>query len=911
MLVKNAIASWGWNFAWIAVVCSAVGCASSPRAAVEPSWIDSYVVGSKALAAGDLATAKPLLEDAAQRAPQHVGTAYALACVAAREGRRDDVLRWFDRAIDLGFQDAALAEWDPDLAAVRDDKEFAARLTRLRGSSSSTTVGEFDCEVVTPSLYGEEVQHDDEAGVIVLPVAAKTALIAIDSGATIAVLERPGEISLARAVDTRHHRIAISASDDHLPNGPPESHLRVHDLRTGALLVEAPAPVFGSSLQFSEDGERLLIHQPFARNTEIVIAEPVRLDAVRVLAAGTSPPRISPDGRFVAYSEKDDATLVVAEVATGRVLTRIEDVFTNDNVSPFCFLEDSRTLVILDRTRRRLLSFALDREALSKMIAIEAAPHSRILRLTHDRVVVHGAGVAKVFAGAGLEVERSVDLPIGYEGISCERRNGTWVLDGGYERRPLVFDPTTDRELFTMGRVDDDAIPLDGGDYSFGANGADMLWSTRDGAVEWIDGSTLETKRRYGLSLFDAACAMDVGRPWSWFGSSRGEVEAFDWSTGTTMHRLAISESAIRALAIDRSGRWLVAVDAAGAMVRIDTRSLEWEAIAQEAGPFDASLGFPGPDSRLLVGRNNGSQVWVDVASDRVLGTLAKRTELAFPVAWSSDGRWLATVEQGEVTSRVSVRDPFTDRVLSQIDVETRIDCLSFRPDGSELWIGTQKSIVEIARVESDGVLSRSRSLDVSDLDALDFVEIGSIRFTRSGDVAVIASSGFGVVAAYETETLRRRWNFEYGGGNPAALQTVIDEANDRVLVFGQGEWSPRVVSLTDGTTLLDLAHRKISTLAPIVGSRRVLAFTTAGVEVLDVDSGRPLGTRIAVRSGGSVLLAPSGHCAGNAAALEQIHLVLPTSASRSLLALAPQLLDEKAVLAQWAGVEVRPAWVR
>lgn len=895
------------RFVLLVALCSMSHCAWDERSAVESTWIDSYLAGAHALEVGDLTVARTQLTVAARLAPDHVGTAYALACVAAREGRTDEFLTAFDRAIELGFQDAALAEWDPDLAAVRSDREFAARLARLRSSSHSTTDGKFDGEVATPSLYGFEIQHDDEAGVIVLPVAAKTALIDSESGATIAVLEKPGEISLARAIDTRHHRIAISASDDHLPSGPPESHLRVHDLRTGALLVEAPAPVFGSSLAFSEDGERLLIHQPFARNEEIVIADPVRLDAVRVLAAGMSPPRISPDGRFVAYSEKDDATLIVAEVATGRVVTRIEDVFTNDNVSPFCFLDDSRTLVILDRTHRRLLSFALDREALAKVIAVEAAPHSRILKLSHDRVVVHGAGLAAVFAGAGLESERSIELPSGYESITCERRDGTWVLDGGYPRRPLAFDPATGRELFTMGRKEDDSILFDGGDYSFGADGADMLWSTRDGAVEWIDGSTHETKGRFGLSVVDAACAMDVGRPWSWLGSSRGEVGAFDWTTGTTVHRLAVSESAILGLAIDRSGRWLVAVDAAGALVRIDTKSMQWEPIATEAGPFHASLGFPGPDPRLLVGRNDGSQVWIDVASGRALGTLPKRTELAFPFAWSNDGRWLATVEQGEATSRVSVRDPLTDRVLSRIDVETRVDCLTFRPDGAELWIGTQKSIVDVARVGADGALTRSRTLDVSDLDALDTVEIGSIRFSRRGDVAVVASSGFGVVAAYETETLRRRWNFEYMGGNPAALVSVIDEENDRVFVFGQGEWSPRVVSLTSGKMLLDLAHRGVAALSPIAGSTRILASTKAGFVVLDGESGREIGTRIAVRSGGYVLLAPSGHCAGDAASLGEVHLSLPTR-SRSLLELAPQLLDVKKVRAQWAGIPVRSA---
>lgn len=58
-------------------------------------------------------------------------TSYNLACSYARAGQTEPALDWLERAVDLGYNDVALLDRDPDLDALRGEPRYAALRARL------------------------------------------------------------------------------------------------------------------------------------------------------------------------------------------------------------------------------------------------------------------------------------------------------------------------------------------------------------------------------------------------------------------------------------------------------------------------------------------------------------------------------------------------------------------------------------------------------------------------------------------------------------------------------------------------------------------------------------------------------------------------------------------------------------
>ncbi|MCC6409931.1 MAG: PD40 domain-containing protein [Planctomycetes bacterium] len=80
------------------------------------------------LVAGDGRKAAEQFTAALALAPEQPTLLYGLACAWARAGERELALVTLNRVADQGYADAALAEWDPDLASVRGDPLWPAKL---------------------------------------------------------------------------------------------------------------------------------------------------------------------------------------------------------------------------------------------------------------------------------------------------------------------------------------------------------------------------------------------------------------------------------------------------------------------------------------------------------------------------------------------------------------------------------------------------------------------------------------------------------------------------------------------------------------------------------------------------------------------------------------------------------------
>ncbi|MBI5433160.1 MAG: WD40 repeat domain-containing protein [Planctomycetes bacterium] len=96
------------------------------------AYIREHLAADQALVAGRLDDARSGFEHCGELAPESSTIAYALACVAARSGDLDRAFAALEDARRLGFRDAALAEWDADLAALRGDARWQPLLAGFR-----------------------------------------------------------------------------------------------------------------------------------------------------------------------------------------------------------------------------------------------------------------------------------------------------------------------------------------------------------------------------------------------------------------------------------------------------------------------------------------------------------------------------------------------------------------------------------------------------------------------------------------------------------------------------------------------------------------------------------------------------------------------------------------------------------
>lgn len=112
-----------------------LGRTDEARRAAGDHLLDAFRAAERILyLRGDFRAAARMGEQALLDFPK-ADVAYDVACSLARAGEVDSALRMLERSRELGFRDAAHAEGDPDLAAVRQSSAFDAWLRRVQQSA--------------------------------------------------------------------------------------------------------------------------------------------------------------------------------------------------------------------------------------------------------------------------------------------------------------------------------------------------------------------------------------------------------------------------------------------------------------------------------------------------------------------------------------------------------------------------------------------------------------------------------------------------------------------------------------------------------------------------------------------------------------------------------------------------------
>ncbi|MCP3918088.1 MAG: PQQ-binding-like beta-propeller repeat protein [bacterium] len=121
------------------------------------SWIERFQLAEEALqdAGPDIAIVR--LESCLELVPENAIVAYHLACVHARTSSTgstastDEALTWLERAVAWGWRDAAVIEWEPDLAPLRARSRFAACVFDA-GSVPDAPVAQLELVPIPPKL---------------------------------------------------------------------------------------------------------------------------------------------------------------------------------------------------------------------------------------------------------------------------------------------------------------------------------------------------------------------------------------------------------------------------------------------------------------------------------------------------------------------------------------------------------------------------------------------------------------------------------------------------------------------------------------------------------------------------------------------------------------------------------------
>lgn len=879
--------------------------------AEEPRWIDLFLEGSRALERGDLEKAENALECALELQPRHSPTAWQLAGVSARAGDADAALDWLESAVDWGGGEAALLEWDPDLASLREEARLGVLLDQLRSRDLEQPIpldpgahlGGFDQE-----FWSSSWPQDD---IVVHGRHRDTYMRDRRTGGTLAVLNRRGETVQRVAVHPNGRWVVAAA------NTPERvAILRVFDGATGDLVRELPGTLYSPGVQFSADGARLLTVG--RRAAEIpkgaVVWDTETWTPVAELPADCKLAALSPDGKTVVVLSAHSAALDSGqcEETYDVSLWRVDG---NHRVAQHRvprprlfkapeFSTDSSLLLVLEFRGGGLLVYDVESGEKQRHLAPGEVPF-------RDACFIGGTGAIATSdeqGSIGIWTAQGMGIRRIFKALDEE----PFLLDASPDGRTLlawranalhVFDTGSGNHLWTSDRAP-------GGDVQRARHSPD---GARVMVNYWNEEPCVVHDARSGevLSVHQSPRLRSIIRPHPernelWVGLSDGTLRRIDAATGRALRSWRHGRAPITGMCFTADGGQLAFIDRDGITRVINTRSGELSAKIRGGGRtyggrYGYNCEFSPEGSTLLVDEPRGA-LHLYRTSDWTLRCSIQPKPTSGERSWRADGGLLAvSVDKGLVRL-------FDTQSGEPLEIELQVEhwwtsTIGFEPRGNRLWVADNDSTVHVFDTESGEEVQTLSQTDI----ALGEILVRTIIFSEDGELAVTASQDVGVIAGWHPESGRRLWDYNYSGGTWAPVHAAFGQNGERVYVWGQGDHTPRIVNARDGSTLIDLEERGIGKLLPLPDERLVAALGPEGLEVIETGSGQRRWARIEVENNNWLLCSPTHHIDGSRHALEQLHLVLPDR-SYPLDALATALLDPKKVRATAKGVELAPA---
>jgi len=873
-------------------------------------YVERFLSGDRALEAGHLSDAKAAFETCLELRPGCATIAFYLACVAARSKQSESALDWLERAAEWGYDDARVAESEPDLAPIRDTDRFRSALERMRTKLAARPAKLPEAELDW-ALQGMSPEVSPDGERLLIGRGGLGYLVDVQTGVVIAVLSRPGE-SISQAAFSPDGRFIVTGMQG--VSGPREKRhaLLEWDAHSGGLVREIDPGYWQAHLSFSADGSRLL-------------------------CAGVTP----------------DESIAVFEVASGKLVTRIAAHMTRlSELSP----DGKRALVVEDSMQGATSSALWNAETGEKIAAFDdlgrpmmqggfSADGALCFVLGHAPPGLH------LFDGRTGAPKPAADKITGSFQYACFIADGKELLTSDPSGHIQRWDTASGecKRTFEIGAAPDWFVvrPSDDGRFVLlssqsdsvrmidGASG-NTLWTNDKTSAAWLqgvrffdhgdeiaigsDGDRVELRRSQSgelvrafrspsLELLAPLAAPDGTR--AAIACSDGNIRIVDLASGRAQRRIDAFAAAPCAvdwsehgdlIAVARGNGEVRVFDAnsgvaRGGMPAVRAEDVHWSTLAVAFAPDGHRLlAYAGESPTRLLDVDSGSITTLEPVTE------AKVTSVAFRAAWSSDGKQIATADaQGQVVVWKTEEHIAQERV---IPVGHRAAALAFDPRGERLFVGSNDAL---ARVYSLDTGSETIQLSHKDEDIFGDLTVAEIAFSPSGDQVLTTSYNFGELRAWDPASGRMRWKLGFGGGNGGVLHARYNPDGTRIGTSGQTKFTARVVDAKDGRVLGDLADRDVGDLRPTRSDRWWLGLGQNSVRVFDGRSLRTLYTRVELEHDGFLLSSPSLHCDGTDSALRQVRIVTDAGTA-TLEEYAAILLDPKRVRASANGIDVARA---
>ena len=305
----------------------------------------------------------------------------------------------------------------------------------------------------------------------------------------------------------------------------------------------------------------------------------------------------------------------------------------------------------------------------------------------------------------------------------------TSLATGGQDGTAQIFDLATGNLMLTLA---EHQSPVD--DLAFTADGNRLITLDRNGQMRLWDARLQALGERAALSIdpaaFDIALRPD-GQQMA-IGSAGGPAALWSLPAGERLASLSGDVGGVYRVAYSPDGRQLATVGTDNQVRIWDTSSGERLLVFTAHGDGVAAGLFPGtldvaysPDGTRLVtvGADGLAKVW-DAADGRLIMSLMNHTDSLLSVAWSPDGRLIATTSD-EADTSVRLWDASTGAELHKLSGHpVRVWGLAFSPDSRMLVTGGARGVIKAWDTTNGDLLYTVN--DVAD-------HIGTVTFTPDG----------------------------------------------------------------------------------------------------------------------------------------------------------------------------------
>jgi WD40 repeat protein len=577
--------------------------------------------------------------------------------------------------------------------------------------------------------------------------------------------------------------------------------VRVWDAATGREVNRADVGERSCRVVWTPDGRRLVVFdcgEALALLWDPRGGNPEKIPWGHEPRSSADPLALSADGKLMAVG-RSAGVVEVFTMATGEPAARLAVAGDTASAARLAFAANGRQLLVVcggkpgvlrlwDLTRGKRVRTYSPPDGEEFRAAAFTPDGSKIVAASTNRLMVLDPDSEEELAGMPLGKEQQVlwaRLGAGGKQFTAVTTDGhvlRWAMNAGQA-------PEAARAEVPEGRLRDVAIAPDGGRVAIGMEGGGIyVVDARTGKA--VAGSADQQALSSPMFLPGATGqAVAVG--------ADGSVHVWEARTGKRVRRLDPPAADPR-VAVSPDGRLMAVGQADGGVIRVldfATGVEKWRADVPPGSLHDLSFSRDG--RRLVPVVNEEALTFWDAASGKRVGSLTIGEVSVQLLAWSPDGRLVATASHGDST--IHVWELATGRVRAKLTAGKKMSEFAFSPDGKSLAAAYEGATVVVFDLADEETVVR-REVDGTGA-SLAWAPDGSFLIvgTMDGTVLVCGADGkvrhrlaahegavFGVCVSSDGKTI-----LSTGSDGTALLWNLATAppAADRVPASAAGRW--------------------------------------------------------------------------------------------------------------------------